>query len=141
MKSVTYVTLIIIITTTTTTTTTTIFIFEALGLLACSCSEFISRNLWIYWTVGRTPWTGDQPDARPLPTRKTTQHRKTRTYIQATTPPFTFFKSGWSIVKSASLAKGGTPKKRPSPHLHKDPTRSNKVSPRTFQTALVPTQS
>jgi hypothetical protein len=28
-------------------------------------------------------------------------------------------------------------KKRPSPHLHKVPTRSNKVSPRTFQTALV----
>jgi hypothetical protein len=39
--------------------------------------------------------------------------------------------------KSASLAKGGTSKKRPSPHLHKVPTRSNKVSPRTLQTALV----
>jgi hypothetical protein len=32
---------------------------------------------------------------------------------------------------------GGTSKKRPSPHLHKVPTRSNKVNPRTFQTALV----
>jgi hypothetical protein len=39
--------------------------------------------------------------------------------------------------KSASLAKGGASKKRPSPHLHKVPTRSNKASPRTFQTALV----
>jgi hypothetical protein len=28
-------------------------------------------------------------------------------------------------------------KNRPSPHLHKFPTRSNKVSPRTFQAALV----
>jgi hypothetical protein len=28
-------------------------------------------------------------------------------------------------------------KKRPSPHLHKVPTRSNKENPRTFQTALV----
>jgi hypothetical protein len=28
-------------------------------------------------------------------------------------------------------------KKRPSPHLHKVPTRSNKASPRTLQTALV----
>jgi hypothetical protein len=28
-------------------------------------------------------------------------------------------------------------KKRPSPHIHKVPTRSNKVSPGTFQTALV----
>jgi hypothetical protein len=27
-------------------------------------------------------------------------------------------------------------KKRPSPHLHKIPTQSNKVSLRTFQTAL-----
>jgi hypothetical protein len=36
------------------------------------------------WTVGRTPWTGDRPDARPLPsTHRTTQHRKTRTHIHA----------------------------------------------------------
>jgi hypothetical protein len=45
-------------------------------------------------------------------------------------------RSGWSIVRSASLSKGGTSKKRPSPHLHKVTTRSHKVSPRTFQTAL-----
>jgi hypothetical protein len=31
----------------------------------------------------------------------------------------TFSRSGWSVVRSASLAKGGTSKKRPSPHLHK----------------------
>jgi hypothetical protein len=49
----------------------------------------------------------------------------------------TFSRSGWSVVRSLSLAKGGTSKKRPSPHLHKVPTRSNKVSPRTFQTALL----
>jgi hypothetical protein len=49
----------------------------------------------------------------------------------------TFSRSGWSVVTSTSLAKGGTSKKRPSPHLHKVPTRSNKVSPRTLQTALV----
>jgi hypothetical protein len=30
-----------------------------------------------------------------------------------------FSRSRWSIVRSASLAKGGTLKKRPSPHLHK----------------------
>jgi hypothetical protein len=41
------------------------------------------------------------------------------------------------VVRSASLPKGGTSKKRPSPHLHKVPTRRNKVSPRTLQTALV----
>jgi hypothetical protein len=49
----------------------------------------------------------------------------------------TFPRSGWSVVRSASLAKGGTSKKRPSSHLHNFPTRSNKVSPGTFQTALV----
>jgi hypothetical protein len=43
----------------------------------------------------------------------------------------TFSRSGWSVVRSAWLAKVGTSKKRPSPHLHKVPTRSNKVSPRT----------
>jgi hypothetical protein len=48
----------------------------------------------------------------------------------------TFSRSGWSVVRSASLAKGGTSEKRPSLHLHKFPTRSNKASPRTFQTAL-----
>jgi hypothetical protein len=49
----------------------------------------------------------------------------------------TFSRSGWSVVRSASLAKGGTSKMRPSPHLHKVPPRSNKVSPQTFQTALI----
>jgi hypothetical protein len=48
-------------------------------------------------------------------------------------------RSGWSVVRNASLAKGDTSKKRPSPHLHKVPTRRNKVSPRTLQTVLVHT--
>jgi hypothetical protein len=50
----------------------------------------------------------------------------------------TFTRSGWSVVRSASLTKGGT--SSPSPYLHKVPTRSNKVSPRTLQTALVLSQ-
>jgi hypothetical protein len=49
----------------------------------------------------------------------------------------TFSRSGWSVVRSASLAKGCTSKTRPSPHLHKVPIRSNKVNARTFQRALV----
>jgi hypothetical protein len=52
----------------------------------------------------------------------------------------TFSKSGWSVVRSASLAKGCTSKKRPSMHLHKVPTPTNKVSPRTLQMAVVLTQ-
>jgi hypothetical protein len=47
------------------------------------------------------------------------------------------FEKGWSIVRSALLAKGGTSKNRPLLHLHKVPTRSDKVSARTFQMALV----
>jgi hypothetical protein len=48
-----------------------------------------------------------------------------------------FSRSGWSVARSASLAKGCTSKKRPSPHLHEVPTQSDEVSPRTLQTALV----
>jgi hypothetical protein len=49
----------------------------------------------------------------------------------------TFSRSGWRVETSASLSKGGSSKKRPSPHLHTFPTMSNKVSPQTFLTALV----
>jgi hypothetical protein len=38
-----------------------------------------------------------------------------------------FSRSGWSVVRSASLVKGGTLKKRPSPHLHKVPTRRKRL--------------
>jgi hypothetical protein len=48
-----------------------------------------------------------------------------------------FSRSGWSVVRNALLSKGGTSKKRPSTHLHKIPTWSNKVSPWTLQMALV----
>jgi hypothetical protein len=49
----------------------------------------------------------------------------------------TFLGSGWSTVRIASLAKGGTLKKRPLQHLHKVLTQSNKVSPQIFQKALI----
>jgi hypothetical protein len=39
--------------------------------------------------------------------------------------------------RSASLAKGGTLKKRLAPHLHKVLTWSNKVNPQTLQKALI----
>jgi hypothetical protein len=35
-----------------------------------------------------------------------------------------FWRSEWNVVRSASLAKGGTSIKRPSPHLYKVPTWS-----------------
>jgi hypothetical protein len=37
----------------------------------------------ILYTVCRTPWTGDQPVARPLPTHRTTQIQNKRTDIHA----------------------------------------------------------
>jgi hypothetical protein len=59
------------------------------------------------------------------------RHPKKGSFKATVTP---FLKSGWNVVRSASFAKGDTSKK---PHLHKVPIRSNKVSPRTFQTGLV----
>jgi hypothetical protein len=41
-------------------------------------------NFSILCTVGRTPWTGDQPDAWPLPTHRTAQTQNKR--IQTCTP-------------------------------------------------------
>jgi hypothetical protein len=46
------------------------------------------------------------------------------------------FKKWLRIIRSSSLAKGSTSKKRPSPHLHKVLTQSNKVSPQTLKTVL-----
>jgi hypothetical protein len=56
-------------------------------------------------------------------------------YFKTTVTPFS--RSGWNVLRSASLAKEGTSKKRPSPHLHKVPTRSDTVSPWTLQTVLL----
>jgi hypothetical protein len=39
----------------------------SLYLLACSGSEILFFwNLWIYWIVDRTPWTGNRPDATTI---------------------------------------------------------------------------
>jgi hypothetical protein len=40
-------------------------------------------NFWNYesiWTSGRTPWTGDQPNARPLPTQDNTTQKNADTH-------------------------------------------------------------
>jgi hypothetical protein len=58
------------------------------------------------------------------------RHPKKGPFKTTVTP---FSRSGWSVVKSVSLVKRGTSKKRPSPHLHKVSTRSNKVSPRNLR--------
>jgi len=43
----------------------------------------------------------------------------------------------WSVVRSESLAKGGTSKQRLSLHFHKVPTQRKKMNLQTLQTALV----
>jgi hypothetical protein len=43
--------------------------------------------------------------------------------VRTTVTPFS--RSGWGVVRSVSLAQGGTSKNRPSPHLHEFPTRNN----------------
>jgi hypothetical protein len=50
------------------------------------------------------------------------RHPKKSSFKTTETP---FSRNRWSVVKSASLPKGDTSKKRQSPHLHEIPTRSN----------------
>jgi hypothetical protein len=40
--------------------------------------RFVSLQFLTLYTVGRTPCTGDQPDARSLPTHRTTQTQNKR---------------------------------------------------------------
>jgi hypothetical protein len=48
--------------------------------LASFYSELI-LNLWILYTVSRTPWTGDQSLARPLPTQSNIDTEEMQTDI------------------------------------------------------------
>jgi hypothetical protein len=50
----------------------------------------LSISFLILYTVGRTPWTGEQPVARPLPTHKTTRTQKSmpRVGFEPTIPVF-----------------------------------------------------
>jgi hypothetical protein len=55
-------------------------VFQELGLLACSgFRTYFSETYESIWTVGRTPWTGDRPNARPLPTQDNTTQTKADT--------------------------------------------------------------
>jgi hypothetical protein len=58
--------------------------------MACFDSEFsLLKFITLFWTFGRTPLTGNQPGARPLPIQdNTTQHRETQTRISM--PPAGF---------------------------------------------------
>jgi hypothetical protein len=47
--------------------------------LCSPCGPWALLQFLNLYTVGRTPWTGDQPIARPLPTHRTTQTQNKRT--------------------------------------------------------------
>jgi hypothetical protein len=48
-----------------------------------SVKRFLSLHFLNPKTVGRTPWTGDQPVARPLPTQDSTNTEQRKTVIHA----------------------------------------------------------
>jgi hypothetical protein len=64
----------------------------------------------ILYTNGRTPWTGDQPIARPLPTHRTTQTKNKRTQtsmhgvgLEPTTPVFERAKMVHALDRAATV--------------------------------------
>jgi len=48
--------------------------------VVCYEAEFNFSEFFNLWAFGRTPWKGDQPDARPLPTQGNTTKKNVDTY-------------------------------------------------------------
>jgi hypothetical protein len=111
-------------------------------------AESTGRDLnWILCSackkwIGGTPLQHPpySPDLAPMRFLGFSNHEKEaprKKISKLSTVRSTCSRSEWSVVRSVLLGKGGISKKRPSPHLHKVPTRINKVSPQTLQTAFV----
>jgi hypothetical protein len=84
----------------------------------------LSLSLWFYspWppfqflnlhTVGMTPWAGDQPVGRPLPTHRTTrtQNKRTQTYMlrvgfEPMTPVFQRAKTVHALDRAGTMIGG-----------------------------------
>jgi hypothetical protein len=67
-------------------------------------------NFLILYTVGKTPWTGDQPVARPLPTHRTTQTQNKRTQtsmprvgFETKLPAFEWAKTVQALDRAATV--------------------------------------
>jgi hypothetical protein len=65
---------------------------------------------WSFYTVGRTPWTGDQPVAKPLPAHRTAQtyNKRTQTSMpqvgfQSTVPEFELAKTFHALDRAATV--------------------------------------
>jgi hypothetical protein len=66
-------------------------------------------SILILYTVGRTPWMGDQPIARPLPIQRRTQTQNKRTQtsmpqvgFESTTPVFERAKTVHTLDREAT---------------------------------------
>jgi hypothetical protein len=80
---------------------------------------YIFLSLWLYspldlggffsflilYTVGRTPWTGDEPVARPLPTHRTTQTQTCIPWVgfEPTIPVFERAKTVHALYSAAAV--------------------------------------
>jgi hypothetical protein len=67
-------------------------------------------NFLTFYTVGMTPWTGDQPVARSLPTHRTaqTQNKCTHTFMprvdfEPTIPALERAKTGHALDRAATV--------------------------------------
>jgi hypothetical protein len=62
--------------------TTSCIIISIHSFIHSSVAKQAFAGPWLlqFYTKGRTPWTGDQPVARLLPTHKTTQTKTKRTH-------------------------------------------------------------
>jgi hypothetical protein len=68
--------------------------------------RFVSLQFLISKTVGRIPWTGDQPIARPLPTQTQNKHRLTSmplVEIEPTIPAFERAKRVHALDRAATV--------------------------------------
>jgi hypothetical protein len=84
----------------------------SLSLYGCTALWILAVffSFLILYTVGRTPWTGDQRVARPLPTHRTTQTQNKRTQIsvprvgfEPTIPVFERAKTVHALARTATV--------------------------------------
>jgi hypothetical protein len=62
---------------------------------------------WSFYTDSMTPWTGDQPVARPLPTHRTAQTQNKRTDMHISSGIRTHDFSVWAGENSSCLRPSG----------------------------------
>jgi hypothetical protein len=69
--------------------------------------EFFFSSFLIVYTVGRTPWTGDQTAAMPLPTYRTSQTQTSMPQVecQRTTPVFDRTKTVHALDRAATVIR------------------------------------